>query len=464
MPLESSSMESRPYLLCAGLALLLCAIALPARAQTDAPAQKPTAPPSEASKAGVPKAVQPARQPSPEEELQLALSEAGNDRASLVRNLEEYLKKYPTSPQRPQIYRALVEASLQLRDNARATDYAERIVSLSPDDVSITVLAIQLLEQQGEEAGLRRAVNYSGRVLELVERSSPSEKSPRLSQEEWSLQKKRDRMNVLALRGRLEQKLRDTSAAQKDFEASYSVLPSATAAEQLGEIAELKKDLNTAIQQYARAFALADSANGNTGRREIRKKIGNVWRLVHGSENGLGEYLLQTYDDVSRTASDRQIKKNANAREPSEFILRKAPEGTPFLLKDAKGKVIVVNFWATWCGPCHELEPLFARVAAEFQGLPTPVFLSANCDEDETLVAPYLQQARPHTQVVFADGLDRLFSVDSFPTVIVIDREGKIAFRSNGFDPDTFARELSAAIRRALAEPNTPAVSTPSLN
>jgi thiol-disulfide isomerase/thioredoxin len=451
-------MEYLPHLRCAAFSLLLCAIAFPSRAQTDALAQQSPAPPAQASKAEIPKAAQPAKPPSPEEELQLALSEAGNDRASLVRNLEDYLKKYPDSTQRPQIYRALVEASLQLRDNARAADYAERIVSLSPDDISIIILAIQLLERQGDEAGLRRAVNYSGRVLELVERTSPNEKSPRLSQEEWALQKKRDRMSVLSLRGRLEQKLHDALAAQKDFEASYGVLPSATSAEQLGEIAELKKDLNTAIQQYARAFALADSASGSATRREIRRKIGNVWRLANGSENGLGEYLLQTYDQVSNAAGEKKVRKNADAREPAEFTLRKAPEGTPFPLKDTKGKVIVVSFWATWCGPCHALEPLFARVAAEFQGNSPVIFLSANCDEDETLVAPYLQQDKPHTEVVFADGLDRLFSVNSFPTVIVIDREGKIAFRSDGFDPDTFARELSAAVHRALVVTSAPVV------
>lgn len=438
-------MESRVHLLFAAFFLLLGASPLPSRAQAAAPN-------GQTSQSKVPKAAQPAKPPSPEEELQLALSDAGNDRVSLVRNLEEYLKKYPGSQQRPQIYRALVEASLQLRDNARAADYAERIVSLSPDDVSITILAIQLLEQQGDEAGLRRAVNYSGRVLELVDRTSSSEKSPRVSQEEWALQKKRDRMSVLALRGRLEQKLHDTAAAEKDFEASYAIMPSATSAEQLGEIAELKKDLNTAIKQYARAFALADSASGSTGRREIRRKIGNVWRLARGSEIGLGEYLLQTYDEVSNAAGEKKVRKNADAREPSEFTLRKAPDETFLPLKDAKGKVIVVNFWATWCGPCHALEPLFARVANKFQDSSTAIFLSANCDEDETLVAPYLQQNKPHTQVVFADGLDRLFSVNSFPTVIVIDRDGKIAFRSDGFDPETFERELSAAVHRTLGD------------
>jgi len=395
-----------------------------------------------------------AKQPSPAEELQQAISKAGNDRAALVRNLEAFLKEYPDSRQRPQIYRALVEASMQLRDNTRAAGYAERIIALSPDDISMTILTIQLLEQNGDEAALRRATNYATHVLEFVERSSSVEKSPRVSQEEWATEKKRDRMSVLTLRGRLELKLKDTVAAQKDFMASYEILPSAAAAEQLGEIAEMKKDLNGAIQQYARAFAWADATNETAGRRAIRQKLGNVWRLAHGSDDGLGEYLLRTYDEVSQASIAAKPKKNADAREPADFTLRKAPEGTAFPLKDTKGKVLVVNFWATWCGPCHALEPLFARVAADFQANPDIYFLAADCDEDESLVAPYLEADKPRTPVVFADGLERFFNVNSFPTVVVIDRVGRIAYRSEGFDSDGFEPKLAAAVRRALAPPS----------
>ncbi len=189
--------------------------------------------------------------------MQQAINNAGNDRAALVRNLEAYLKEYPDSRQRPQIYRALVEASLQLRDNARASNYAERLVALSPDDISMTILTIQLLERDGDEAALRRATNYATRVLEFVERDSSREKSPKISPEDWAIEKKRDRMSVLTLRGRLELRLKDTVAAQKDFEASYAILPSSTAAEQLGEIAEMKKDSKGAIEQYARALLTA---------------------------------------------------------------------------------------------------------------------------------------------------------------------------------------------------------------
>src|SRR5438309_11638490 len=404
------------------------------------------------SKAAASRQDAPSKQPSREEQLQQAFNNSGNDRVALVRNLEAFLKENPDSRQRPQVYRALVEACLKLRDNARAAAYAERIVALSPDDISMTILTIQLLEQNGDEAALRRATNYATRVLEFVERSS-SAKSPKVSQEEWTAEKNRDRMSVLTMRGRLELKLKDTVAAQKDLAASYAVLPSATAAEQLGEIAELKKDSNGAIQQYARAFALADATNGNASRREIRQKLGNVWRLAHGSDDGLGDYLLRTYDDASQASMAAKPRKNADAHEIADFTLRRAPQGPAFPLKDTRGKVLVVNFWATWCGPCHVLEPSFARVAADFQPNPDVFFLAANCDEDESLVAPYLAADKPLTPVVFADGLDRFFTVNSFPTVMVIDRMGRIAFRSEGFESDGFETKLAAAVRRALAPP-----------
>src|SRR5713101_1943902 len=103
-------MASQP-LSASAIAVLLCALPSLLCGQVPAPGEKVQSPSSKAS----------AKQPSPEEQLQQAINNSGNDRAALVRNLEAYLKEYPDSRQRPQIYRALVEASLQLRDNARAS-------------------------------------------------------------------------------------------------------------------------------------------------------------------------------------------------------------------------------------------------------------------------------------------------------------------------------------------------------
>jgi thiol-disulfide isomerase/thioredoxin len=420
-----------------------------------------SAPPQEQKRAPE-KNSSPTKAPSATEELQQAIASAGNDRAALVHNLEVYLVKYPDSPHRPQIYRALVEATLQLRDTARAAGYAERVVALTPEDMSITLVAIQLLQRSGDEAGVRRAISYAGRVLTFVDQTDMGGKSPKMSPEEWLKAKTRDRSSVLQLRGELYLKLKDNPAAQKDFESSYTALPTAGAAEKLGEVAEMNKDLAAAIEQYARAFALADSANPGVTRREIRQKIGNVWRSTHGSDDGLGEYLLRTYDQVSQMTSGK-TRKNSGAREVSEFTLRKAPDGTPFPLASKKGEVLVVSFWATWCGPCRALEPQLERVAAHFKGNDKISFLEADCDEDESQVAAYLEEVKPQIPVVFADGLDHLFDVNSLPTVLVIDRGGKIAYRAEGFAEDTFERDLTTAANHALEDKVTtlPGTSAP---
>jgi len=395
---------------------------------------------------------QPAAKPlSPAEELQRAIADAGNDRTQLVTNLKGYLDRYPEARERPQIYRALVEACMQFKDDGCAMDYAERIVALTPDDTSMTLLAVQLLERNGDQAALRRAVTYVTRVNDSVRGTPISDKSPRVSVEEWEEQKKRDESALLALRGRLEGRLNDRTAARTDYETSYGLQPNATAALKLGELEELAKNYEGAALQYARAFALSDSAAKSGSRREIREKLGNVWRLGHGSEAGLGDFLLKTIDAVSAEAATSHPARNEGVKDPFRFVLRRAPDGTPYPVAPLKGKVVVINFWATWCGPCHALEPIFEKLAAQNAQNPEMVFLSANCDQDESLVGPYLAERHTNSTEVFADRLEELFEVDSFPTVLILDAEGKIAFRANGFDPETIESELGAAIRRTAS-------------
>ena len=213
----------------------------------------------------------------------------------------------------------------------------------------------------------------------------------------------------------------------------------------------MKHDYKNAIEEYSLAFVLPeDGPAGKVDRRAIRMKLGNVWRQVHGTEQGLGEQILAAYDRLGPPpANSHPSARNKGAKDSFNFVLRNL-DGSPFPLSPLKGKVIALSFWATWCGPCRELEPEFVQMAKNYAGNPNLAFYAVNTDEDETLVPGFMAKQKWDVPVVFADGLDTFMNVTSLPTVIVLDGAGKIAYRIDGFSPDRFTESLIAAIQEAL--------------
>jgi thiol-disulfide isomerase/thioredoxin len=386
----------------------------------------------------------------PELELQKALASAGNDRAAVVRNLKAYLQKFPDSPRKAAVYRAIVESCEQLQDSACALEYAERLVALHPDDSEMMMLAVGMLQEQGDDASLLRASGYVTRVLDRIEKTSATEKPARVSAAEW--QEHHDQLvaALYSLRGQIEKAQKDYDAAAKDLRLSYAAKPNSAAAEQLGELAELRRDRAKAIEEYLIAFVLPDdSTNEKVDRRDVRKKLGNLWRQVHGNEKGLGEAILAEYDRLG-APTPRSEFRNSSAKDAYEFVLRKLDGGTVSLATE-KGKTLVLSFWATWCGPCRELEPEFAQVAKNYAGNPQVDFYAINTDEDEAAVAPFVKREKWNLPVIYADGLDNFMKVEALPTVVILDREGKISYRMDGFLPEGFEESLTSGIQVALA-------------
>src|SRR6202041_1254695 len=407
------------------------------------------APPASAAKA--PSDAISKKDADPEMELQKAIADAGNDRGALVRNLERYVQRFPDAPRKAAVFRALVESCEQVQDDACALKYSEELIALRPDDSEIMMLAVSLLQKQGDDASLTRASGYVSRVLDRNDKTTAGEKPPRVSPAEWQQHHDELRAALYNLRGQIEKSQHDDAAAEKDLRMSYSVRPNAVAAEQLGEIAEMERDYATAVQEYLLAFVLPeDGPVGKVNRREVRRRLGNVWRQLHGSEQGLGEAVLAQYDLLGAAqATAHPGAGNKNAKDAYAFVLRKM-DGSEVPLAPLRGKVLVLSFWATWCGPCRELEPQFVRVAKNYAGNADIVFYAVNTDEDESLVAPFLSHEKWDVPVVYADGLDDFVKVQSLPTVLILNRSGKITYRINGYPPEGFAENLTNAIQAAV--------------
>lgn len=413
----------------------------PVENQNDAPAGKP-------SKAA-PSAVDP--------ELQKAVTDAGNDRAALVRNLEGYLSHHPDSPHRVAIYRVLVESEMQLEDQKAALNYAEKLIALDPNDGETTFLAINLLEKLGDEDSLNKAVSYDSDLIDRVSKISPDTRSPKISLAQWQAARDKFSMNLYLIRGRIERRLNKYDLARRDLNASFHLQPNANAALLLGEMAEEQKQADEAIRQYATAFLLAgqDPNEQPVDRDTVRLKMENLWRLTHDSDAGLGDILLSAYDKartVAKAAQPGPPAFNKGVSDPFEFTLRRVDGSAPIKLADSRGKTIVLSFWATWCSYCHTMEPLLDQVRSRFHGRSDVVFLAVDTDEDQGQVASYLKNEKVAGTPVFADGLNTFLKVHSIPTIIVLDHAGKIAYRARGFAPDGFVDTVAAAITHASGD------------
>jgi thiol-disulfide isomerase/thioredoxin len=430
---------------------------------TKAPAKKsPSASPSTAQPRTDDATAEPKDSaPDADAELQMAVREASNEPAALVKNLEDYLAKYPDSPRRGAIYRALLEAEMNLHNQKSALDYAEKVIAIQPEDSQSMYLAVTLLEKLPDEASQLRAVDYDSRLIDRVSKADPESRPQQMTLDDWQTGRNKFMSELYVLRGRLQHHLHKNEDGVKDLTASYRLLPNAEAALALGEIAEEEKHADEAVRQYATAFMLASQeppdANGPAMDLDsLRLRMGNLWRFTHDSNAGLGDIMLSAYDrsrDAAKADKTDAPVYNKDVTDPLQFSLRHVDGSGPVKLSESHGKVVMLNFWTTWCAYCSQMELQLADVRTKFSGRDDVVFLAINADEDESLVAPFLQDRKPGGILVFADGVGQAFHVQSIPTVLVIDKAGKIAYRTQGFAPDGFSDLAAAAIDKASAAP-----------
>jgi thiol-disulfide isomerase/thioredoxin len=120
-----------------------------------------------------------------------------------------------------------------------------------------------------------------------------------------------------------------------------------------------------------------------------------------------------------------------------------------------QGKVTVVDFWATWCAPCRISMPRVQRLWSEYRRRGVELY-SVDTDEAapdrDALVREFLQENQLTFPVVLDDGsASRAFSVASLPTMMVLDRAGRVAWSHIGSLTPSHERDLRAALDRALA-------------
>ena len=133
-----------------------------------------------------------------------------------------------------------------------------------------------------------------------------------------------------------------------------------------------------------------------------------------------------------------------------DFVL-KSSTGENLRLSEHRGDVVMINFWATWCGPCRQEMPLLDDLYSRYERVGFSL-LGVNIDDDSRRAMQMIEDLGVNFPVLFdeAKEVSKLYEVEAMPVTVLVDREGVVRHVHHGYKPgyeDKYLTEIRALLR-----------------
>ena len=127
---------------------------------------------------------------------------------------------------------------------------------------------------------------------------------------------------------------------------------------------------------------------------------------------------------------------NGGAPAPAAPFSLKSRDGKAVSLESLKGQVVLINFWATWCGPCRKEMPLLEQIQKKYGPLGFTM-VGVNVEEDTRLMDTFLKDVPVTFPILLdpANGVSKLYNVSAMPSTVIVDRKGNVRFVHQGYQP-----------------------------
>jgi peroxiredoxin len=137
---------------------------------------------------------------------------------------------------------------------------------------------------------------------------------------------------------------------------------------------------------------------------------------------------------------------------PAPDFTLESRSGDNIRLEDHRGEVVMLNFWASWCGPCRQEMPLMDDIYSRYQDLGFTI-LAVNVDENRDEALRFLESVPVNYPILYdpESSVSELYEVPAMPTTVMIDRDGQARYIHYGYKPG-YETEYEAQIRELVRE------------
>ena len=163
--------------------------------------------------------------------------------------------------------------------------------------------------------------------------------------------------------------------------------------------------------------------------------------------------MLRTFSVFAMTMLVASLAYAATVSGPAPNFTLQSNAGGQVSLASLKGKVVMVNFWATWCVPCRQEMPHLEALYEKYNGLGFEL-LAVNVEKNNAEGARKWLQETPVTFPVLFDPenqVTKLYKVQTMPSTVIIGRDGTMRFMHNGYKPG-YENDYQTQVRALLRE------------
>jgi peroxiredoxin len=137
--------------------------------------------------------------------------------------------------------------------------------------------------------------------------------------------------------------------------------------------------------------------------------------------------------------------------QPAPDFTLKSLGGENIKLSELRGQVVLINFWASWCGPCRQEMPLLDDLYQRYQKLGFTI-LGVNVEQDGAPAQALLKEHPVHFPVLFDPQsiVSKLYNLDAMPSTVLVDRNGNVRYLHLGYKPgyeQTYQQQASELLR-----------------